>query len=195
MKKALVILACLAVPAAAAPKKKKAPPKKPPVEEKAPEPEPAPAPTPVPVPSAVSSEGKPWAMGVPQDVQDKAKALYEEGNTLFAQQAHAPALEKYKQAIALWEHPLIRFNMAVTEIRHFGGASIQVARRLRAMLEALIESLAEERARLLRQELSLLHRSVERFFIEPEDRALANVSDLQGVGGGHGRQPGGPTAR
>ena len=117
MKKALVILACLAAPAIAAPKKKKAPPKKDktPVEEKAPEPEAAPAPTPA--PSAVSSEGKPWAQGVPQDVQDKAKALYEEGNTLFAQQAHAPALEKYKQAIALWEHPLIRFNMAVTEIR------------------------------------------------------------------------------
>jgi len=116
MKRALVILACLAAPAVAAPKKKKSPaPKKPPAEEKAPEPEPAPTPTPA--ASPVSSENKPWAQGVPQDVQDKAKALYEEGNTLFAQQAHAPALEKYKQAIALWEHPLIRFNMAVTEIR------------------------------------------------------------------------------
>jgi len=54
---------------------------------------------------------------VPQDVQDKASALYEEGNQLFAQQAHTAAMEKYKAAIALWDHPLIRFNMAVTEIR------------------------------------------------------------------------------
>lgn len=117
MRKALIILACLATPALAAPKKKKKKPAapKPVVEQPAPAPEPAPPPPP---PSAVtSSADKPWAQGVPQDVQDRARVLYEEGNTLFAQQSHAPALAKYREAIALWEHPLIRFNMAVTEIR------------------------------------------------------------------------------
>lgn len=105
---ALLLVACSAVPALAAPKKK------------APAPKPAaaePPPVEAPAPAPASNEPKPWAQGVPQDVQDKASALYEEGNALFAQQAHAPALEKYKEAIALWEHPLIRFNMAVTEIR------------------------------------------------------------------------------
>ena len=51
------------------------------------------------------------------------------------------------------------------------------------MLENLIQTLPETRAALLRQELSLLHRSAERFFPEPEDRSLADVGDLQGVGG------------
>jgi uncharacterized membrane protein len=74
-------------------------------------------------------------------------------------------------------------RLAVTEIRQFGGASIQVARRLRAMLENLIQTLPEGRATLLRRELELLHRSAERCFAEPEDRALADVSDSQGVGG------------
>lgn len=78
-------------------------------------------------------------------------------------------------------------HLAVTEIRQYGGASIQVARRLRAMLEDLIHTLPEERAGLLRNELKLLHRSAERFFAEPEDRALAEVSDSQGVGGKPGR--------
>ena len=78
-------------------------------------------------------------------------------------------------------------SLAVTEIRHFGGASIQIARRLRAMLENLIQTAPEDRAVLLRQELSLLHRSAQRFFLEPEDRALADVSDVQGVGGSDGR--------
>jgi len=83
-------------------------------------------------------------------------------------------------------------QLAVTEIRHFGGESIQVARRLRAMLENLIETLPDARAPLLRQELDLLHRSSERFFVDPEDRALAEVSDLQGVGSkcGHGANGG-----
>jgi uncharacterized membrane protein len=73
--------------------------------------------------------------------------------------------------------------LAVTEIRHFGSESIQIARRLRAMLVNLIQTLPETRAALLRQELALLHRSAERVFSDPEDRAMAEVSDFQGVGG------------
>ncbi len=79
--------------------------------------------------------------------------------------------------------------LAVTEIRHFGGTSIQVARRLRAMLENLIQTVTDERAALLSLELELLHRSAENRFSEPEDRALADISDLQGVGGKHGQTP------
>jgi uncharacterized membrane protein len=74
-------------------------------------------------------------------------------------------------------------QLAVTEIRHFGGTSIQVARRLRAMLENLIQTLPAERVGLLQLELDVLHRTAKRFFLEPEDRALADVSDFQGVGG------------
>jgi uncharacterized membrane protein len=75
-------------------------------------------------------------------------------------------------------------HLAVTEIRQFGGESIQIARRLRAMLEDLIATLPDERLPLLRQELKVLQRSAARFFPEPEDRKLAAVSDAQGVGGG-----------
>ncbi|MCL4180819.1 MAG: DUF2254 domain-containing protein [Verrucomicrobia bacterium] len=73
--------------------------------------------------------------------------------------------------------------LAVTEIRQFGGTSIQVARRLRAMLESLIQTLPQKRAAVLRLELDLLNRSSKRFFAEAEDRAMADVSDVQGVGG------------
>jgi uncharacterized membrane protein len=88
-------------------------------------------------------------------------------------------------------------QLAVTEIRHFGGASIQVARRLRAMLQNLMETLPPARAAVLRYELSLLQRSAERFFPDPEDRAMAEIGDFQGVGskegqGSHGQEPGEP---
>jgi uncharacterized membrane protein len=74
-------------------------------------------------------------------------------------------------------------NLAVTEIRQFGGTSIQIARRLRAMLEDLVKAVPEERAVRLHQELRILKQSAQRFFQDPEDRALADVSDSQGVGG------------
>jgi hypothetical protein len=59
----------------------------------------------------------PWAQGVETSRQDQANVLFDAANQLFAQQAHGPALVKYEAAIALWDHPMIRFNMAVTEIR------------------------------------------------------------------------------
>jgi uncharacterized membrane protein len=73
--------------------------------------------------------------------------------------------------------------LAVTEIRQFGGASIQIARRLRAMLENLMATLPAIRAEPLRRELQLLKKSAERCFQDPEDRALAEESDAQGMGG------------
>jgi uncharacterized membrane protein len=79
-----------------------------------------------------------------------------------------------------WEDFVV---LAVTEIRQFGASSIQIARRMRAMLEDLIRSLPAERAEPLRQELKVLKNSTQRFFQEPEDRELADVSDSQGVGG------------
>jgi uncharacterized membrane protein len=74
-------------------------------------------------------------------------------------------------------------KLAVTEIRQFGASSIQIPRRLRAMLESLIEALPEERTAILREELSLVKRAAERAFQEPEDLALAAESDSQGMGG------------
>jgi uncharacterized membrane protein len=74
-------------------------------------------------------------------------------------------------------------KLAVTEIRQFGASSIQIARRLRAMLESLIEALPEERTAILREELSLVKRTAERAFQEPEDLALASEADSQGMGG------------
>lgn len=74
-------------------------------------------------------------------------------------------------------------HLAVTEIRQFGGTSIQIVRRLRAMLDNLVKTMPTDRAGSLRQELSLLQRTVARSFIDPEDRILAGISDLQGVGG------------
>ncbi len=74
--------------------------------------------------------------------------------------------------------------LAVTEIRQYGRDSIQIVRRLRAMLENLIETLPARRAPLLRLELSLIEASSKRVFLDLYDQALAETGDLQGMGGG-----------
>ncbi len=74
-------------------------------------------------------------------------------------------------------------TLAVTEIRHYGQGSLQVYRRLRAMLMHLIRELPEARRPPLEKELALLGTAVERGFPNEEDRQRAGVADAQGVGG------------
>lgn len=73
-------------------------------------------------------------------------------------------------------------KLAVTEVRQFGASSIQVARRLHAMIEHLIRVLPEARRAALQVELSLLQRANQRNFPDEEDRDLAGIGDYQGIG-------------
>jgi len=74
-------------------------------------------------------------------------------------------------------------ELAVTEIRQYGVESLQVARRLRAMLENLIANLPPARTAVLQRELILLEQSVSVAFGNADDRACASQPDSQGVGG------------
>jgi len=85
-------------------------------------------------------------------------------------------------------------HLAVTEIRQYGRESIQIMRRLRAMLENLIQTLPRRRAPLLQLELNLLVSSSKRMFPDVDDQALAKTADLQGMGGGEKRREQGVSA-
>ncbi|HEX3122900.1 MAG TPA: DUF2254 family protein, partial [Rhodanobacteraceae bacterium] len=74
--------------------------------------------------------------------------------------------------------------LAVTEIRQFGRESIQIVRRMRALLLNLIDTVPPQRAALLRAELDLISRGVEVDFRDAEDRVRAGAGDSLGVGGG-----------
>jgi uncharacterized membrane protein len=72
-------------------------------------------------------------------------------------------------------------HLAFTEIRHYGAENVQIARRLRAMIENLTRTLPEHRHPALRNELDLLNRAIERCFTFPEDLELARNPDTQGL--------------
>jgi uncharacterized membrane protein len=74
-------------------------------------------------------------------------------------------------------------HLACTEIRHCGAGSIQVVRRMRSMLENLMQTLPPHRHAELQQQLELLDRTVDGHYAFPEDRALARIPDPQGMGG------------
>jgi uncharacterized membrane protein len=73
-------------------------------------------------------------------------------------------------------------ELSCREIRLYGAENYQVARRLRAMLENLARTLPDARRPALLKELALLDRSLEGFGMLPDDLALAQAADLQGLG-------------
>ena len=79
-------------------------------------------------------------------------------------------------------------HLSFNEIRQYGARSIQVARRLRAMIEDLSQRLPEARLPALRQQQDLLDRTLPDLYAFPEDLALARIADSQGLGGSSGSQ-------
>jgi uncharacterized membrane protein len=74
-------------------------------------------------------------------------------------------------------------NVSCTEIRACGAANVQIARRLRAMLESLIATLPARRHAALEAERRRLDLAIEALYSIPEDRELAAIPDFQGLGG------------
>lgn len=56
---------------------------------------------------------KPWAVGVSPKKRARALRLYRIGNKYFEDSQYAKALTHYLRAIRSWDHPAIRFNIAV----------------------------------------------------------------------------------
>ncbi len=79
-----------------------------------------------------------------------------------------------------WEDFL---SLAVTEIREYGHGSVQVLRRLRAVLEELRESVLVERRAAVDAELARLDATVAASFGGTVDLDLAGIADPQGIGG------------
>jgi uncharacterized membrane protein len=75
-------------------------------------------------------------------------------------------------------------HLAFSEIRFYGAENMQIARRLRAMIVNLTDTLPAKRHSALRKELESLDRTIEKLFVLPEDLKLARIPDSQGGLGG-----------
>jgi len=74
-------------------------------------------------------------------------------------------------------------ELAFTEIRQYGGSSVQVVRRLRAVLEDLREQVKPEYRAAVDEELRRLDATVDEHWSRSVDLDLARLPDGQGIGG------------
>ena len=80
----------------------------------------------------------------------------------------------------LWEDYL---TLGTTEIREYGATTIQVMRRLRAMLEELRGEVRPEHRAAVEDELARLDATVARSYGDSVDLDRASIPDAQGIGG------------
>jgi len=73
-------------------------------------------------------------------------------------------------------------SLAFDEIRFYGATSVQVMRRMKALVNELVSVLPEERQPALRQWQDRLQVAVERSFADQADRLEASAEDRQGLG-------------
>ena len=74
-------------------------------------------------------------------------------------------------------------ELALTEIRHYGADTPQIARRMRALLLELAEHTPEIRHAALAEHLARLDGAVAAAYRDPVERASAQVADRMGLGG------------
>jgi uncharacterized membrane protein len=79
----------------------------------------------------------------------------------------------------MWEDFLV---LAFDEIRYCGANSIQVMRRMRALLQDLKEQVPPERTAALQRYLKRVDNGIRRAFADEDDRQDAFEEDRQGLG-------------
>jgi tetratricopeptide (TPR) repeat protein len=60
-----------------------------------------------------TEDPRPYARGVPKERQERARKLFLEGNEFFQQSNFPSAVDKYREALSLWDHPSIHYNLAL----------------------------------------------------------------------------------
>ncbi|MEZ5078653.1 MAG: DUF2254 domain-containing protein [Solirubrobacterales bacterium] len=100
----------------------------------------------------------------------------------------APGVRRDEGGVARLLYPVPSWEdflgLALDETRQFGEGSVQVTRRLRALLEDLREAVPERRRAAIDAELELLDAAADRTFVDRGDRRSAAAGDRQGLGAG-----------
>ena len=109
-------------------------------------------------------------------------SLGEIGTTDLGERSRRPGADAVGMVIPYrrWEDFLA---LGVTEIREYGRNSIQVMRRMRAMLERLSDDVFPERRARVHYEIKRLDATVAQSFKGSIDQDRASVADRQGIGG------------
>lgn len=64
----------------------------------------------------LDDESRPWVDGVPHQTRLRAHRSFLHGNVLIKEGLFARAAVHYRDALALWDHPIFHYNLAIAQI-------------------------------------------------------------------------------
>lgn len=76
---------------------------------------------------------RPWAKGVAPSAQKQALEIFRTGNAALKESQWRIAADRYREALALWEHPAINYNLALALLQL--DQPIETYKRLEAALK------------------------------------------------------------
>ncbi len=90
-------------------------------------------------------QDKQYQEETPEDIREKARAIFHRANERFEQRRHDDALQDYEQAYSMWPHPRVLFNIAVT--LGYLARPLESAEKFREVLRYGPEPITPERYR------------------------------------------------
>jgi hypothetical protein len=88
----------------------------------------------------------PWDRGVTQEQMEAAAIIFDEANRHLDASLPAKAADKYREALKLWAHPMVHYNLALALIDL--KQPVEVAEHLEKAIEHGVEGLAGQQEKL-----------------------------------------------
>jgi hypothetical protein len=88
----------------------------------------------------------PWDRGVSTEQMQAAAAMFDEANAQLDASLPSKAADKYREALKLWAHPMIHYNLALALIEL--KRPVEVAEHLEKAIEHGVAGLAEQQEKL-----------------------------------------------
>jgi hypothetical protein len=104
------------------------------------------------------TKGRPWTEGVPLEKRQRAYSLFLEGNDIIKEGFFGKAADKYKEALALWEHPAFHYNLGIAQMNL--DQPIEAYDRFLAARKHGPPPISEEKYRLAQKYLDMLRKQL-----------------------------------
>lgn len=124
---------------------------------------------------AGSIESAAGSEGVTEADQAKARELFREGNLLVRESLFVQAVDKYEQALSLWDHPGIHYNLALALLNL--DQPLRMRTHLLATLSAGERRVGEDKFRRAEEYLKLVEKQLSRFSVEVREPGAKVVFD------------------
>jgi hypothetical protein len=109
---------------------------------------------------APNAPENPWSVGVSNEKRVQAEVLFKEGNAFLKESIFVSAVAKYREALKLWFHPNIQYNLALALMNL--DQPIEVYQHLHGAVRFGAAPLGQERFEHAKNYLVLLEKQVAR---------------------------------